>query len=320
MTTTMQATASHITTAPAFWRSGASACKAARLTSARACALFLALLAAAPAAQADCTLNTRMHSGDYHAAPIRFGRINLASTHLQPPGSLMASTIVPPTDYTANGVNADTILWTCDRTDLDNLHFLVSTNGDSRFGGHNDIGGPDGLAHVYGTAFNHVGLRLTMDGVALTRYWRRVPLRDHVTISLGKRQLVGIRLKDVPVLHAELYRVSTVTPDKGPFNHCGSYHGLDPKPGGTAYHCAQPNAYVQLAGFGSDGHKHDREGEDHNNHYQFWWHNNGFAYGMYQVNTLVSQPTCAVRSATPHVRFATVSVAQMTANHTVSAP
>jgi len=308
---------------------GCVAFRLATATAALAALLWLAPLAmATPLPPPGCTKTYFLPAGvpDAYAAPIRFNHVNLTNPHLQPPGSLLASTVVPPTDYAYPGVSAASVLWRCEARLLPKLRFLVATNGDSRFGGHHDIGGPDGLTDVYATWFNHVGLKLTMDGVVLRRRWQAVPLtryHRHTITELGKtREVIDIRLQDIPALHAELYRVSTVTPEEGRFQACGSVSGGNPTATGLGYLCAEPNAYIQLAGY--EGAtllpEHDQEGDDSDTAYNFWYTGNGFGYRMYLASTLTTRSSCTVRNATPHVTFPAVSVAQLLAGHEVSMP
>jgi len=268
---------------------------------------------------AHCQRHTRLQTEDHFAAPIRFGRVTLTSPYLQPPGSLLASVVVPPTDYTATGANADTVLWRCDAADLPSLRFLVATNGDSRFGGHNNIGRADGLTSVYATWFDHVGLRLTMAGVEVSRYWKSVPLASYATNHINGKDVIDIRLKDMPPLHAELYRVSTLTPKAGASGVCSTLNNRQPTASGTPYDCARPNAYVQLAGYGN-GAEHDAEGEDSNTRFKFWGRDNGLGYRLYHTATLVARTSCAVRNAPAHVKFPPATLAQIQAGREIAVP
>jgi len=278
--------------------------------------LILLLPAASATAKTGCEQTGYTGTATRYAAPIRFGNVTLASAHLQPPGTLLASTVVPPTDYGYSKANADTILWICDASVLPQLHFLVSTNGDSRYGGHNEIGQADGLSDVYGTWFKNVGLRQTVDGVPVSRYWRRVPLRDYDRVKTGKRDLIYIRLKHVPALHAELYRVSSPVPNKGASAACGGIE-KDPASKGIVYACSMPNAYISLVG---PGLRHDNAGEDSSTRFVSWKNDNGFSYRMYRGSTLFQHASCAVRNNTPHVMFPTVTRAHMQAGGEISAP
>jgi len=283
--------------------------------------LLLSLLLSATVS-AKCEMTGRTNTRDPAAAPIPFGRVNLTHLTLQPYGSLLASTIVPPTNYTWKGATADTVLWKCDKADFigGEVYFLVSTNGDSRFGGHNDIGRADGLFDVYGTWFKHVGLRLSMDGVVFSRYWRKVPIKpgQYREVREGGRDRIHIRLGDIPPVQAELYWLTQLTPRGG---HAGSRYcagyldqegrgASEPTATGTLYACPYPNAYIHLHGPGLEW-AQDEEGDDHNAHYKSWNANNGFAWTLYRTVSLSRTPTCAVHSATPEVRFATTHVGQL---------
>jgi len=281
--------------------------------------VFCAALAlCAPlAGWANCSLSGPLTSGagtdDSSAARIPFGRINTPEITLQPAGTLLAATIVPPTNFTHNGAQADSILWTCDLADLPNLYFLVSTNGDDRVGGSLDVSTKEdpGLVGVYATWFAKVGIKLIMEGVVLSRWYQKVPLNNYDVVG----SKIVIRLRHVPVLRAELYRIRTI-PTNGKYTGFGSdfcwavgTNGVGrPTPAGTNYSCDQPNAYIQLHG---PGLQHDEIGEDHNTKYAFWWGDNGFGYRMTNAATLSETASCAVRNNTPVVTFPTVSVQQL---------
>lgn len=245
--------------------------------------------------------NTR----DGNIAQINFGTVNLASVYLEPVGTLLASTVVPPTNYTYAGANADSVLWVCDIVDLPNIQFLVATNGDDRVGGYWDLGIANGIPNVYATYFQYVGLRQSMAGVTITRFWQAIPVTSYAVVK-GK---IHIRLKDIPPLYAELYRMSQLAPQSGSGSHyCGS--GASGQVSSGLYSCTQPNAYIQLQGPGIRG---DQPGEDSNNHHQFWGADNGFGYGM-RGNTLHSIATCVARSATPLVSFNSIGISDLNSN------
>lgn len=268
-------------------------------------------------ANATCSRTSNLNAEDSNAAPIPFGKVNLYDTYFSPVGSLLGSVIVPPTNYNYRGSTASTILWTCDATDLSNIYFLVATNGDNVFGGYDDLGPQDGLGvGIYGTKFAYVGLKQTMSGVVLTRFWQRIPVTTYETSGTK----INIRLQDIPPLHAQLYRVSTLPNASGSgAYYCGSAFIYGTTTGAT-YNCNQPNSYIQLVG---QGLSYDTEGSDSNNNYKFWY-NNGIAYTMNKVNSLYNTPTCVVRNATPLVLFPTISASALnsgstsTANFTVS--
>lgn len=265
----------------------------------------------ARSAQAYCSLMGTTHTGDGAAAAIPFGSINISSTYLQPVGTLLASAVVPPTNYNWASANAETVLWECDRVDLPNIEFLVATNGDDIFGGFWDIGAQDGLPDVYATYFRYIGIKQTMDNVVLTRYWKSMPVKSYGISSRGRIQ---IRLKDLPTMRAEVYRVSNIPPYSGSTSaFCGNVTIAT----GPYSACHQPNAYIQLKG---PGLTHDQPGEDSAYRFLFWGALNGFAYSMYKGgNHLYNDPTCVARNATPLVLFETVSSTALAANQSVQA-
>ena len=272
-------------------------------------------------ADATCTLTGIAQTEDDRTAMIPFGKINLTDTYLQPVGTLLATVVVPPTNYTFGGANASSVLWECDQADLNGIYFLVATNGDDRVGGFYDIGAVDGLKDVYATWFAWTGLRMTMSGVSISRYWKKVPVTRYATSSSGKIQ---IRLQDIPPLQAELYRISTL-----PANSAASYYcnGLGSgglgyaSTSGTNYICTQPNAYIQLSGDSSVSFAfaRDNAGADSAYSFNFWGADNGFGYGMRAANSLYQNPTCVARNVTPVVMLPTVSVSQLEAGINPSA-
>ncbi|EIM9340187.1 adhesin, partial [Escherichia coli] len=169
-------------------------------------------------AWANCTNTQIGQTEDGRTALIEFGKINMTDTYFAPAGSLLATTVVPPTNYTSGGATGSSVLWECDATDLPNIYFLVATNGDDRVGGFYDAGGPDGLSDVYATWFAFVGLKQTMAGVTLGRYWKKVPITSYATQGTK----IQIRLQDIPPLHAELYRISTLPDTSATTSWCGN--------------------------------------------------------------------------------------------------
>jgi len=275
--------------------------------------LCLALLSARPA-NAWCYVTGVSQTEDWRTAQIDFGRVNLADAHLQPPGTLLASTIVPPTNYTFGGANAESILWICDKEDLPELHFLVSNNGDSHVDGYHEIGGND--SYIYSTWFEYVGIKQSMAGVTLARKWRRVdlPTQDYTDNCKKDRwgnplkNKICIRLKHIPPLHVELYRVATLTPNWGGFTYGDCWPMAKPTSTGKLYTCTQPNSYIQLVG---PGLAHDNVDDDHAWRFNFWGADNGFGYGMRRATSFSRSNTCVARSATPQVLFPPISVNEL---------
>ncbi|HBT4924925.1 fimbrial protein [Klebsiella pneumoniae] len=264
----------------------------------------------------SCTQSGTAQTEDDRTALIPFGKINLFDTYFSPVGTLLSSVVVPPTNYTYGGATASSVLWTCDASDLSDIYFLVATNGDDRVGGYYDIGTTDGLSGVYATYFAYVGIKQTMSGVELSRYWKKVPVTTYETSGTQ----INIRLQDIPALQAELYRVSSLPGTSAASYYCGNNNtdGSGIVYGSTTganYSCTQPNSYIQLVG---PGLTHDEEGEDSATHYDFWGADNGFGYGMRAVNRLYNTPTCVARSATPVVLLPTISINDLNDGQTSS--
>nr|WP_227591443.1 fimbrial protein [Acinetobacter sp. Marseille-Q1620] len=277
--------------------------------------LLLSMLV--PVTHATCRKSSPnyIYAGDSYAAPLNFGKINMTTTYLQPVGSILGSIIVPPSSYSYNGGNADSILWVCDEADLPNIYFLAATNGDEPFGGHVETGLQDGLSGVYATWWKYIGLKQTMSGVVLSRYWQKIPITSYEKLN-GK---INIRLRDVPPLEAVLYRISQL-PNFSRGSYCntamivsGSYSSGKTANGATIS-CNQPSAYIQLSGDKTvtfSGINRDYEGEDSNVNFSFWTAN-GIIYGLNTSNTtLTNTPTCVARNATPLVNFAPISKTEL---------
>jgi len=269
------------------------------------------------------TENLYVHTSDAAIIKLRFGHINLTDAALQPYGSVLAKISSPATEYTYHNPDANTVMWECDKADLGSIRFLVANNADEVYGGWHEIGQADGLENVYATGFDHVGLRLSMDGVTLSQYWTPVSIKSYYEYP-GKRrnpltgkmtERIAIRLGDVPEMDATLYKVSTKISEIFPLSKI--YPGCALPSTRITYNCLEPNGYIQLDG---PGILHDYTGEWARTHYLFYGANNGLVWGMFKSFSLSHQPTCVVRSATAHVRFAPVTVQQLHAGTEVSAP
>lgn len=273
-------------------------------------------------AHASCTKTAYTQTEDGRTAIIPFGKLNLADTYLQPVGTLLASVVVPSTNYTYGGTVASTVLWECDAVDLPSIYFLVATNGDDRVGGYYESGADDGLPSVYATWFAYTGIKLTMSGTTLSRYWQKVPITTYATASSGKIQ---IRLQDIPPLQAELYRISSLPGTSARSAYCGNSNsgsGIGyASTSGKNYTCTQPNGYIQLSGDSSVSFSFARDavGDDSSTNFNFFLADNGFGYGMRSSNTLYQTATCVVRNATPVVLLPMISVPSLNAGQTVSA-
>jgi len=269
--------------------------------------LLITSLLLAKTASADCVFSSpkMTNTREPYAIALPIGRINLSSRHLQPPGTLLGSGIAPSTLYTYQGATADTTLWICDKADVEQrkVYFLVSTNADSRFGGYHDIGQADGLDDVHATWFEYVGLRQSIGGVPLGRYWRKVELPGWQIVG----QKAHIRLQDIPPMQAELYRVSQRVPTGGASSNCGGNRQKQATQTNTAYACEIATGYLQLAGAVGETLPHDKEGEDHRTNHRFHAPSNGIAYHLDQSLILNTSPTCVTRTDATQVTFPTVS-------------
>jgi len=258
------------------------------------------------------TENLYVHTSDIAIIKLRFGHINLTDSVLQPYGTVLASIVSPATDYAYKNAQPDTVLWECDKEDVDKIQFLVANNADEVYGGWHEIGQADHLENVYATAFDNVGLHLSMDGVALSQYWQPVPVKTYHEFR-GKNPITGkltdriaIRLRDVPDMEARLYKVQTKISTIFPLNHV--YPGCNLRSSRITYICLEPNGYIQLDG---PGILHDYAGEWARYHYLFYGANNGLVWGMYKSFSFSNEPTCVIKSTTAHVRFAPISVQQL---------
>lgn len=246
--------------------------------------------------QAMCSTSKIAQTDDSRSVPIVFGTINMTSVYLQPVGSVLGRAVVSATDYNYAGARGNSALWECDAADLEQLQFLVATNGDDRVGGYWDLGAQDGMSNVYATYFRYVGIKQRMGTVTLSRYWQALPVNKYTKVG----NKIQIRLQDLPTLYAELYRISQV-PANAISNYCGSGESGTITIG--SYSCMQPNAYIQLSGPGLIA---DHPGQDSAFHSVFWSVDNGLAFGM-RGNQLKSEATCMARNITPSVVFSSIT-------------
>lgn len=245
---------------------------------------------------------------DTRSAGFPFGKVDLASSYLQPVGTPLGSATVAAA--AARGLTPETVLWECDQSDANSLYEMFATNGDDRVGGFWEIGNGsgtsnnDGLPGYYATWFPYVGIKITHlnSGMVLTRYWQQAKLTRYDEVGTK----IQIKAKHLSMLHAELARVSSLPPAGGSgSNFCGDMASLKIN---ARYNCAQPNAYIQLRGPGITS---DEVGSDSNTHYVFHGAGNGVAFGMYRSATLRQRESCVVRSVTPVVSFTPITVREL---------
>lgn len=258
----------------------------------------------------DKITNTR----DNAAAKIPIGNLHLYNNTIQSVGTKLAEMSVAATEYKINNVNPETILWRCDpgTNDMNKLTFLVATNGDDRVGGHEVVNPSDvgGESNVYYTWFKGIGIRQTMSGKTLTKYWQTVPVTYDIgtytgTVSNATQCPSGwycIRLKHIPNLNVEFFKVNGL-PSTSVSDYCSNV-----TVGGTSgmgesgnYLCGQPSAYIQLADdslFGPVLFPHDFAGQDSAISFSFYDLRNGFGYTLYNAAYLVpAAKTCWATTA-----------------------
>lgn len=275
------------------------------------------------------TINTTQYleTDDASAAKMRFGTVQLMDEAVQAAGSTMAAITVPPTEYKARNTTAETILYQCDIGDENNITYLVSNNADDAYSGGYEVPTADsgGQTGVFYTGFRRVGLKLTMEGKVINKYWQAVPVSNYDTgngtngCPAGK---ICIRLKHIPNLQAELIRIRSCTTTQG--NTCF----IEPLTSQYYTH-NQPSAYIQLSNKGTNGSintpvgfGHDAEGEIHYApaHYDFFGADNGFAYTLFNSFRIVNESnnSCALIYNTPVVTFPNATVQALNAGGQVA--
>ena len=256
---------------------------------------------------AVCRINpTILTMSENQQVTIPFGQISLTDPYLQAPGTLLASAVVPPTNYTSNGANANSVLWTCDASDRGSLLFQIAVNGRDRVGGaHNMSQFAGGQTGVFATHFQYVGLRLTMGGQVVDRTWKSISVKNYETVG----NKINIRLGDIPPLQAELIRISASPIDS--VTTCSSLglKGLALSTSNvTSYRCWSPNAIIQLYGGGLIS---DPFGSDSAFNMVGPAANNGLPFGMLNGSTMTSQKTCRVTSSANSVTFNAISMGEL---------
>lgn len=264
----------------------------------------------------------RLETDDGSAAKLRFGNVQLMNQAIQPLGSIIASTVVPPTEFRGRNSTAESILWICDVGDQDHIVFLVATNGDDWFGGRAEVASGDtgGQLGVFYTYARLVGLRLTVGGKTINKLYQDIPVAYDTGdgsngCALGK---ICIRLRHVPSLQAELIRIQT-------FPEVTGRPVIPPFTSGQ-YPYAGPAAYIQLSnktnGIGPQPvtFGHDEIGDNSETRFNFWGVDNGFGYTLYNaVNISPVTNACLTTFVTPIVNFPTTSAINLNDGAQISA-
>lgn len=284
-------------------------------------------------AQAICDVKKDLNTdNNNYAIRLELPNFNISNLHLQPTGTILGSAIVPPQPppHMINGITLDTIIWTCDLSDKDDIFFLVSTNGRSTFNGNQEVGQSQRGEDVYSTFWKYVGLKLTVSGVAVSRLYRAVPLTNTVEVDEAA-QKVHIRLRDLPPVEVTAYRA-----DNLPISGQGSLTGCTEQADWGTYltgyveeeasntrivSCNQPSMYIQLAGNSkvyARNFDFDKVGEDSATTSTFRT-KNGFSYGFLNTTTYAYRsPACVARSVTPTVDFQAVNIGSLSSGGTFS--
>lgn len=279
---------------------------------------------------------------DGHAAKITAGNVHLMDIAIQPLGSLLSTTSVPPTNYKIRNANANSLLWACSPgTDMSKIRFLTSVNGDDRVGGFFpvDPSNAGGQTNVFYTWFAGVGIRQVMGTATLGRQWTELPIEyENGTggTSAGKDVCQNgwtcIRLKHLPVLQFELIRVAGYPPyNSGGYNRfCNQQTPSSGVSGDLRalgqsgyYNCDQPSSYITLGHTGSShpggsdsgddlvSFPHDTVGVTHTvagSTWRFWGADNGFGYTLFNAAFLINDSVaCKLKTVTPYVNFNTTT-------------
>lgn len=231
------------------------------------------------------------------------GNINVTDNYVQPPGTIITSTVIeyaPSYSYPS----PDTVVYTCDKTDIGQIYEIFATNGDDRVGGALTIGTEDGLTSYYQNYVQYTGIKLTHlnSGQPFERNWQQHP----ITSYLEDGDKIKIRAKDFSRIKVEIAKVSSQgysTASGAASNYCGNGFA---SPG--AYICTQPNGYVIFKGPGL-GNNFPAVGSDSANNWQGWpAHWTSFGLGTQPRATVTKNATCLARNVTPTVLFPSISI------------
>lgn len=261
---------------------------------------LILLLSAAPLTHAACVRNVTGAGADGRGISTGFGGVNITDNYIQPPGSIITSSIInhaPSYSY----ASPDTVIYTCDKTDIGNIFELFATNGDDRVGGFFTIGEEDGLTDFYQTYIQYTGIRLTHlnSGQPFKRTWQQYP----ITSYLEEGNKIKIRARDFSAVKVELAKVSSAGYIYGA---ASSYCGAGWQATG-AYACTQPNGYVVFQGPGLGS--YPAVGSDSAYNYQGWpTHWTSIGMGTPPRATVSKNATCVARNVTPVVLFPSITV------------
>ena len=228
--------------------------------------------------------------------------INVSAPSFQPYGTLIASAVVPFTQYGSTaGYNPEYVFFRCQAGDA--VYEMWSTNGDNVYSGWYDggdsVGNSLGLHDAYRTAWPNLLLRLThLDtGEAFSHVWRE---RQLTGLDIDSRGYQLVKAKNLSAVRAEVFSAP-----RDP-----TYNYYSATAASQLYAYAQPAAYIAIKG---PGLLYPRVGHTHYGNYSGWYENWPGALGLYNKVTLKRYPTCSVSSVTPYVVFPSISVSEINA-------
>lgn len=270
--------------------------------------LAFTLLCTALPSYAQCVWKGANIGGDNYGASLQLGNINMTSNHIQPVGSILASSIISlvPARFWPD---PEAVIYECDLADKDSLFEVFATNGDSNVGGYTNMG-----SNYFQTFFPYTALKLIHvdSGIEFTRIWQQVPLRKYDVVG-NKIQIKG---KHFSQIRAELKKIGLVDRTPGPATWGCPGPAADNYSG--SYTCNQPNGYVVFKGPGMPV---PEAGYDSATNYQTWGTGRYMAFGMNTAPNaiLTRKNTCVVRNVTPYVVFPIITVNELNDNQTRSA-
>lgn len=272
---------------------------------------LMVLMSLMSAAHAACEVMSKLSVVDNLATPINVPSFNISSLYLQPAGTAIDGTVVAATLASQlQMIRPAQVIWRCDRVDLNKIYFLVSTNGRSLYNGNQETGKADGLSNVYSTFWKYVGVKHTVGGVEVSRYYRPVAVTSYVQDPMNSAK-INIRLMDIPAVEVTLYRLSTLPSHlsgNSNSNGCmflidtGMYRQGTGVANGAVYNtlaCNQPSMYLQLSGIDNKviPFAHDNIGDD--SAIKFNTSANRLPYGFLNGMTKATKsPACVARNTT----------------------
>lgn len=240
------------------------------------------------------------------------GNINVTDNYIQPPGSLITSTIVdfaPSYSYPS----PETVVYRCDKTDIGSIYEMFATNGDDRVGGYFTIGEEDGLTGYYQNYVQYTGIRLTHlnSGQTFSRYWKEAPITEYDINEANPNQIL-IKAKHLSKTKVEIVKVSSSGYTSGAAsNYCGNRWASTGN-----YSCNQPNGYIIFKGPGLG--YFPAVGSDSANNWQGWpTHWTSIGLGSAPRAQVTRSSTCKATNVTPLVLFPAMTAIDMNNGKTV---